>query len=93
MMGFLPPSLWYSIPHMSYKKYDSSRAELVYSTAYHKVKNSSLMTTSIDSSKKRVTTKPTKMVEFSMWNRRFVKPISWASDLSKVGIIFNIIEI
>lgn len=78
---------------MSYK-FDSSRVELVYSTAYHKVKNTNLMTTSTDSSKRRVTTtKPTKMVEFYMWNRRFVKPISWASDLSKVGIHFNIIEI
>ena len=77
---------------MSYK-FDSSRAELVYSTAYHKVKDSSLVKTSIDSPKKRVSTKPTKMVEFCMWNRRFVKPISWASDLSKVGIPFNIIEV
>lgn len=78
---------------MSYKKYDSSRAELVYSTAYHKVKEISLMTTSTDSSKRRMPNKPTKMVEFYMWHRRFVKPISWASDLSKVGITFNIIEL
>lgn len=78
---------------MGYKKYDSSRVELVYSTAYHKVKNTSLMTTSTDSPKKRVSTKPTKMVEFYLWNRRFVKPISWASDLKTVGITFNIIEI
>lgn len=74
---------------MSYKKYDSSRAELVYSTVYHKVNNSSLMKTSIDSPKKRVSTKPTKMVEFYLWNRRFVKPISWASDLKVAGITYN----
>lgn len=79
---------------MSYKKYDSSRAELVYSTTYHKVNNSSLISTSIDSSKRRVTTnKPTKMVEFYVWNRRFVKPISWASDLKAVGISYVIKEI
>lgn len=78
---------------MAYKKYDSSRAELVYSTAYHKANNSSLMNTSIDSPKRRVSVKPIKMVEFYVWNRRFVKPISWASDLSKAGIIFNVIEI
>lgn len=78
---------------MSYKKYDSSRAELVYSTAYHKVKNTSLMSTSIDSPKRRVSTKPTKMVEFCLWNRRFVKPISWASDLRAVGISYVIKEV
>lgn len=79
---------------MAYKKYDSSRAELVYSTAYHKVKENSLMNTSIDSSNRRVTSrKPIKMVEFYMWHKRFVKPISWAHDLSVGGIPFNIIEI
>lgn len=78
---------------MVHKKYDSSRVELVYSTAYHKVNNSSLMHTSIDSPKRRVTTKPTKMVEVYLFGIRWVKPISWIPDLKAAGISFNIIEI
>lgn len=79
---------------MAYKKYDSSRAELVYSTAYHKVKNSSLVNTSIDSPKKRVTTyKPTKMVEFFLFGIKWTKPASWIPDLEAAGITYNIIEI
>lgn len=75
---------------MSYKKYDSSRAELVYSTAYHKVKNSSLMsTTSTDSSKRRMSTKLTKMVEFYLFGIKWIKPASWIPDLKAAGIAYN----
>lgn len=77
---------------MVHKKYDSSRAELVYSTAYHKVKNISLMNTSM-TLKKRVTTKPTKMVEFYLFGIRWIKPTSWIPDLKAAGIYFNIIEV
>ena len=80
---------------MAYKKYGSSRAELVYSTAYHRVKNSSSMyNTSIDSPKKRVSPyKPTKMVEFYLFGIKWTKPASWISDLKAAGITYNIIEI
>lgn len=78
---------------MSYK-FDCSRAELVYSTAYHRVKNSSSMNTSIDSPKKRVTShKPTKMVEFYLFGIKWTKPASWIPDLRAAGITYNIVEI
>lgn len=78
---------------MPYKKYDSSRAELVYSTVYHKVNNSSLMNiTSTDSSKRRMSTKPTKMVEFYLFGIKWTKPASWIPDLRAAGITYIIKE-
>ena len=77
---------------MSYK-FDSSRAELVYSTAYHKVKENSLMNTSIGSSKRRVATNTSlKMVEFCLFGIKWIKPASWIPDLKAAGITYKIKE-
>ena len=74
-------------------KKSSVNVEFYYSTAYHKVKENSLMNTSSNSSKRRVASNTSrKMVEFYLFGIKWIKPVSWIPDLKAAGITYKIKE-